>query len=141
MKYLTDIHALNLPSDTDTTGDWHASALQWEDLRMAESDDSVFGNWGITRNSPVKVPKHEGQCFNIANHVRALLDMIEHGRLSIAQGMRDVYIGNDTYNDEIFPRVWLLYQSDNWPRIDRFMKKEYGRAWLRFVEEADREVA
>ncbi|WP_406710517.1 hypothetical protein QEV69_04560 [Trueperella pyogenes] len=141
MKYVTDIHALNLPSDTDTTGDWHASALQWERLRMAESEESVFGDWGITCNSPVRIPEHEGVQFNVANHVRALLDMIEHGRLSIAQGMRDAYIGNDAYNDEIFPRVWLLHQSDNWPRIDHFMKKEYGRAWLRFVEEAQREVA
>lgn len=141
MEYVTDIHALNLPSETDTTGDWHASALQWKRLRMAESDDSIFGDWGITRDSSARIPEHEGQRFNVANHVRALLDMIERGRLSVARGMRDVYIGNDAYNDEIFPRVWLLHQSDNWPCIDHFMKKEYGRAWLGFVKEAEREVA
>ncbi len=44
MEYVTDIHALNLPSETDTTGDWHASALQWKRLRMAESDESIFGD-------------------------------------------------------------------------------------------------
>ncbi|MEW6879013.1 hypothetical protein QEV67_00615 [Trueperella pyogenes] len=138
MEYVTDIHALNLPSETDTTGDWHASALQWKRLRMAESDDSIFGDWGITRDSSARIPEHEGQRFNVANHVRALLDMIERGRLSVARG---IYIGNDAHNDEIFPRVWLLHQSDNWPRIDHFMKKKYGRAWLGFVKEAEREVA
>lgn len=141
MEYVTDIHALNLPSDTDTTGDWHASALQWSQLRMANSEDSVFGDWGITRDSSVRVPEHEGRRFNIANHVRAVLDMIEHGRLSVAQGMRKDYIGNDAYNVEIFPRVWLLRGTDNWPNVDRFMRKEYGLAWLKFSQEACHGVA
>lgn len=141
MRYITDVHALNLPSDTETTGDWHASALQWSQLRMADSTDSVFGDWGITCNSSVRVPEHEGQRFNIANHVRALLDMIEQGRLSVAQGMRELYIGNDAYNSDVFPRVWLLRHTDNWPNVDRFMKKEYGLAWLLFKKEASRDVA
>lgn len=141
MRYVTDIHALNLPSDTDTTGDWHASAIQWSHLRMAESSDSAFGDWGITRNSPVAIPEHEGQRFNVANHVRAVLDMLEHGRLSVARGMREVYIGNDAYNVEIFPRVLLLRETEIWPDIDRFMKKEYGLEWLGYLEEASRDVA
>ncbi|WP_164716473.1 hypothetical protein [Trueperella pyogenes] len=36
---------------------------------MAESDDSIFGDWGITRDSSARILEHEGQRFNVANHV------------------------------------------------------------------------
>ncbi|WP_341828901.1 hypothetical protein [Trueperella pyogenes] len=84
MEYVTDIHALNLPSETDTTGDWHASALQWKRLRMAESDDSIFGDWGITRDSSARIPEHEGQRFNVANHVRAWLGFVKEAQREVA---------------------------------------------------------
>ena len=30
MKYVTGIHALNIPCNLETSGDWHMSAIQWE---------------------------------------------------------------------------------------------------------------
>lgn len=50
MKYLTGIHALNLPCQLSTCGDWHTSALQWSSLSLKESDDSVFRDYGIEEN-------------------------------------------------------------------------------------------
>lgn len=45
MKYISCIHDLNLPCSLETCGDWHTSALQWVDLHMRESDNSIFGNY------------------------------------------------------------------------------------------------
>lgn len=136
MKYVTDIHALNLACDLDTTGDWHFGALQWQSPRMLDSETSPFGDYGIERSSPRRLPQHEGETFNIANHVRACLDIIEQGRFTVAQGMRKDYIGNDRYDNDIFTQVWLLKDRADWVDIDRFMRKEYGMDWIRFKEGA-----
>lgn len=45
MRYLSGIHALNLKCELDTCGDWHQSAIQWERLKLYESNESL---WGIT---------------------------------------------------------------------------------------------
>ncbi|MFP7696950.1 hypothetical protein [Trueperella sp. LYQ143] len=141
VQYVTDIHALNLASNTETTGDWHASAIQWRKLYIAESDNSLFGLWGIELNSPLPIREHEGQRFNIANHLRALLDIIAAGRFPIAHGMRKDYIGNDAYNDTIFSKVLLLRHQDNWPDIDAFMRKEYGLSWMIYLKQAHNDMA
>lgn len=36
MKYVSLIHALNLPCSLDTCGDWHTSALQWDSPNILE---------------------------------------------------------------------------------------------------------
>ena len=130
MRYVTDIHALNLNCDLNTTGDWHQSALQWDHPRMAESEDSVLGDWGIVRNSPVHLPEHGSQRFNVSNHLRALVDMLAAGRFTLAQGMRKDFIDTSEYDDEIFAHIKLLRYQPNWAEIDAFMKKEYGRKWI-----------
>ena len=129
MEYISGIHALNLPCELETCGDWHTSALQWKRPLMRESNGSLFGDYGIEKNK--KIPEHE-QRYNTANHIRALLDLLEEGRFSIAQGMRDDFICNDEYDDEIFEKVLLLRHAVNWEEIDRFMTKEYHRKWRNY---------
>lgn len=135
MRYITDIHALNLSNDLDTTGDWHRGAIQWEAPRMGNTDTSPFGSWGIMFSSPVTVPEHEGETFNIANHLRACADAIAAGRFTIVQGMKETFIGNDKYNLELFEQIIKLQTQDNWPDINNFMTKEYGLEWVNFCEE------
>ena len=53
MKYISGIHALNLRCSLETCGDWHASGIQWKNLTVRESSDSVFGDYGIEDNSSV----------------------------------------------------------------------------------------
>ena len=132
MKYITDIHALNLPCSLGTTGDWHTSALQWKTLHIEESDNSPFGNWGIEIDSEVSIPENPDCTLPVANHLRALLDMIEQGRFSLAQGMNGNFIDDDTFNDEIFEKVSLLKDYPNWCDIDSFMEREYKMAWVNF---------
>lgn len=40
MKYITGIHALNLPCRLDgTSGDWHGADLKWDNIDICESTD------------------------------------------------------------------------------------------------------
>lgn len=130
MKYLTDIHALNLPCRLKTTGDWHTSALKWEYLLIRESDDSVFGDWGIDLDPPTTIPNHPDLRIPIANHLRAVADILEEGRFTLAPGFKSDWIDVDDYDDELMEHVLLLQNLPTWSRIDGIMKKEYGLRWL-----------
>lgn len=132
LKYITGVHALNLPCLLPTCGDWHQSALQWEKPFVRDSEESVFGDYGIETGK--QIPEHKER-FNAANHIRALLDLLELGNYHAAQGMRDDYICNDAYTEEIFKMVWKLKGASNWDEVDRFMGKEYFRRWLEFKKE------
>ena len=133
MRYITGIHALNLPCSLLTCGDWHCSALQWEKPGFRNSEDSVFGDYGIEQCSVV--PENEGT-FAIANHIRALLDLLEIGNYCEAQGMNNNFIGNDDYTDEVFGKVVLLSALPHWSEIDGFMGSEYYGKWLAYKRKA-----
>jgi hypothetical protein len=132
MLYISGIHALNLPCALLTCGDWHQSAIRWDNLSLLDSADTLFGDYGIERDKAV--PGY-AEVFNAANHIRALLDLLEQGKFSVAQGMNEDFICNDCYNDEIFSKVSLMKGSKNWPQIDRFMGKEYASQWLEYKKE------
>jgi len=129
MKYISGIHALNLPCNLDTCGDWHQSGIQWEKPMLLESDGSLFGNYGIELGH--KIPYHTER-YAVANTIRACLDLLELGLYSVAQGMRDDYICNEAYNQEVFEHVWQMHHLPNWSKIDQFMCKEYKNKWIHF---------
>jgi len=133
MRYITGIHALNLLCSLETCGDWHQSALRWDRPRLRESDDSFFGDYGI--ETGVAIPEHDGT-FAAANHIRALLDLLEAGNFSVAQGMNKDFICNDDYNDEVFAKVASMRSLPNWPDIDSFMGSEYYSKWLKYKRRA-----
>ena len=80
----------------------HQSALNWKKIRLNESADSLFGVYGLEVH--VDVPENTGE-FIVANHIRALLDLLVDGNFPVAQGMNEYYIGNPKYNNEIFSKV------------------------------------
>jgi hypothetical protein len=127
MRYITGQHALNITCSLLTCGDWHQSSLQWNEPLFRDSAESVFGDYGIEKN--ISIPEHLEK-FNVANHIRALLDLLEMGRFSLAQGMNKDYICNDGYTMEIFNHVILLSDSPLWSDIDKFMGKEYLSEWV-----------
>lgn len=132
MKYISGIHALNLRCSLETCGDWHASGIQWKNLTVRESSDSVFGDYGIEDNS--SVPEHPGK-HKTANHIRALLDLVAEGAFGYAQGMKNELICNDSYTPEVFSKLLLLKDSLRWPEIRDFVGKEYGLSWLKFLKD------
>jgi len=128
MQYITGMHALNLRCSLLTCGDWHAPSVNWEKPTYRLTEESVFGEYGIEYK---EFPKHEGT-HAVANHIRALLDLLEIGNFGLAQGMNKDFICNDDYNEEIFDKVLLMRELPHWDDIDRFTGKEYGSKWLRF---------
>jgi len=138
MIYLTGIHALNINCELETCGDWHQSSLRWENLTIRNADDSVFGDWGIERDK--KIPNHT-ELFNVANHIRALLDLISEGMFSVAQGMRDDFICNDIYTELIYEKVSMLSGTSNWQQIDLFMEREYKLQWISYRGESSHGLA
>lgn len=134
MKYVSKIYALNLSCDLKTCGDWHCSALNWENVELNESENCIWGEYGIEHNK--KIPEHNGT-YNVANHIRALLDMIEDLDFSNAQGMREDFICCEEYTKEIFEKVSMLFDSPNWKMIDRFMLNEYFEDWIRYKRETN----
>ena len=130
MTYVTGIHALNLPCHLDTCGDWHTSALRWDDVSSADTADSIFGDYGIEDGHTI--PLHNG-CYYVANHIRACLDLLEQGKYAQVQGMKRNLIGNDKYTREIFHMVKKLSKTKNWPDINRFMEKEYLLQWKKYI--------
>lgn len=135
MKYITGIHALNLKCSLDTAGDWHQSSLKWEQIKFNESQNSFFGVYGLEVHDDV--PEHPGE-FIVANHIRALLDLLVEGDFGIAQGMNEDFVCNPKYNDEIFSKVIKMKELSHWEKIKLFMFNEYGTDWidaLRYVGE------
>lgn len=128
MEYLSGMKALNVPCQLNTSGDWHLWCFNWDDNELLNSSDSIFHEYGIEKNK--KLPN--GQVLNVANHIRACLDMLANGEFSLAQGMKNDFICTDEYDSEIFELVLKLKDCSNWLEIDKFMGKEYKMKWLNF---------
>lgn len=131
MEYITGIHALNIENSLNTCGDWHTSALKWQNIEVLESTKSIFGNWGIEQNK--KIPEHKG-FYNVANDLRAILDMLEQGRVRYLKGFYNDFIGTDEYNTEFFKKVILLKDSKYWNEINHLMKMEFMWEWDKFIQ-------
>lgn len=79
MKYITGYKALNLPCSLETTGDWHQSSMDWENIVFSNSEDSIFGDFGI--EYCYSVPNHIGEKIATANTLRAILDLMQTTQL------------------------------------------------------------
>ena len=74
-----------------------------------------------------------------SNHIRALLDLVSEGNFGYAQGMNKDFICNNKYTEEVFSKLLLLRTSYMWEKIKEFIGKEYGVAWLRFLQNHENE--
>lgn len=131
MLYITGIHALNLPCHLSTSGDWHQSALQWDNPQIRESNEMFYKDYGIELEHAI--PEHTEK-YNIANTLRALLDLLYEQNFSLAQGAKEDFIGNSDYDEEFFNQVWKMNSLDYWDKIDSFMNKEYRMKWKKYKD-------
>ena len=134
MKYLTGIHALNLPCKLNTCGDWHCSGLRWEKLSFKESEQSIWGDYGIETHKSIPFLS-ETDTYNVANHIRALLDLLYECDFTVAQGMKEDFICTNEYDEEIFGKVLMLKSHSMWSCINDFMQEEYGIEWKKYLIE------
>lgn len=134
MKYLSGFYALTIACELNTDGSTHFGSLDWsnESLDLKDSENSIFGDWGIEKDKVIF--EHPDEKYNVANHIRAILDMMEEGRVYVLRNFREHYIGTDEYNDIIFEKVYMLRDKDNWDLIDDLMWSCYGDEWKAFIE-------
>ena len=128
MKYVTGRHAMNLPCNLGTWGDYRTSAVNWDKLTILDSEDSVFGDYGIETGRTISFLADNKE-YNIANHIRAFLDLLTIGDYASAEGMKEEYICDDSFTEEIFAKVSMLRSRPNWQIIDLFMEHEYLNQW------------
>ena len=141
MQYITGYQAFNLKSSLRTCGpisefhyfgrskDW--TYVSWDTLNFSESENSIFGDYGIEVVD--NVPKHDGKYF-VANHCRALLDFLSVlDTSSLILGARYFIIDNDEYNGEFFKQVIKLKGMAHWDVINQYVGFEYGLDWLEFL--------
>ena len=132
MKYITGIFALNIEDSLETCGDWHTSALDWNKIKLKESDDTIFGDYGIESNKTI--PEHQ-DLYNVANTLRAVLDLMTEGMLGYLKGFRDDFFCTDIYNKEFFEKVIMLRHLKFWKDINILMKREFMFEWDNFLKE------
>ena len=131
MLYISGVQALNLPCSLNTPGDWHLYGIVWDPLDLRDSEQSIFKEYGIEDQQ--KLPYHTEQ-YPVANHIRAVLDLLSSGQFGLVQGMRRNFICTDEYDPEIFDKVLMLKNGPNWEKISKFMEREYMLKWLNFLE-------
>ena len=108
MQYLTGRLAFAIPCKLDSCGIWNISIKEFQNpdnLKMAESDESIFKDWGIEQNK--LVPGREFCSYNVANHLRAYVDMLMSGDLDQLVG---IYDENNKLTEKF--KMWLD-RSDN----------------------------
>ena len=130
MLYISGIHALNIEDSLETCGDWHTSALQWERIDLLDSDKTIFKDRGIETDK--SIPEHD-ELYNVANTLRAILDLMVQGSLGYLKGFRNDFICTDIYNLEFFKKVWMLRDLSHWADINKLMKREFMFEWDNFV--------
>ncbi len=133
MKYITGLHALNLPCKLETTGDWHCSSLDWENVTYEESQNSVFGDYGIEKNSHVFC-LDTTKLYNKANHIRAVLDCLAKGLFNGVQGFRNDFFCVEINTEDFFQKVLLLQNNPKWQDIVKAMCREYKMLWVNFLK-------
>ena len=76
MKYISGVFALNIEDSLETCGDWHTSALDWNRIRLVESDNTIFKDYGIERDKkilmPLSITVHHATIDG--NHIKEFLD-------------------------------------------------------------------
>lgn len=133
MLYLSGVYALNIENTLNTCGDWHTSALDWSNIRLEDSTNSILGDWGIEMDK--RIPEHT-ELYNVADDLRAILDLMQkEENLGYLKGFRDDFICTDEYNNIFFQKVILLRNLKHWPSIDELMQREFMFEWQNFLKE------
>lgn len=136
MKYVSGLFALNLPCSLNTTGDWHRTSLPWDKVEIKDSDKSPLKDFGIEKN--IYIDELNAN-YNVANHIRACVDILDEGRYTLVSGMRyDFFDNNEDIIPDLFNCVFSLKSQKTqkeWESISQIMEKDYMLKWIVFLQE------
>lgn len=66
-----------------------------------------MGDYEIEKNKTI--PEHSNK-YNVANHIRAILDLLYIGNFTVAQEMNKDFIVTNEYNEEFFEKILLMHK-------------------------------
>jgi hypothetical protein len=138
MKYITGVFALNINDNLETCGDWHTSALDWSNITLVDSETTKFRDYGIEKNK--EIPEHTEK-YNVANTLRAVLDLMIDKKTRFLKGFRNDFFCTDLYNKEFFSKVIQLKDLDNWNDINNLMKHEFMYEWDNYINNKSADTA
>lgn len=137
MIYLSGPLAFGVPCSLNTEIEWRFGRSDWTDENMSkcmrESDNSILGTYGIEEN--VFIERKPLHTYNVANHIRAYLDMLLEGRYEELRGMFDCYIKVGIYRRDMFEVIiHKMLHLDTYKDINNFLYEEFGSAWVSWNE-------
>lgn len=136
MRYITGIVALGTFCERDTRGLWNirrSDYLDEENMRLRESNESPFKDYGIERNKIISY--HEFTTYNVADHVRAYVDLLYDGKFDFLKGVFADAINDSRARKDIFMLVYgKLRHLAIFKEINEFMEDEFGSAWISYKQ-------
>lgn len=136
MQYVSGRIALGVPCNRNTCGLWNIPKKEYLDEypnSMRESEDSPFGDYGIEKNK--FVPFHEIAAVAVADHVRVYLDFLNDKNFEALDGLYFEAINSAKDRSDIFMYTFYkLRERDDYKEIHDFMVKEFGNAWLSYLQ-------
>ena len=127
MKYITDVYALNIPCSLKTSGDWH-EGYNIKNAIYDDTDTSFYKEYGIEK----KIINNKE--YYVANHLRAILDMLYNKKFDFLKGFRKDFLVVDIYDNEFFNKVYEMKDLSFFNDISNLMGEEYTIKWLLFLE-------
>lgn len=136
MMYITGRIALGVPCERDSKGLWNvrrADFLDEANMKLHDSQESPFKDYGIERNKMIHY--HEFCTYNVADHVRAYVDMLYAGKFEEMKGLFAEAIDNAKCRVDIFMLVYgKLRHLAEFKEIDEFMTEEFASAWISYKD-------
>lgn len=140
MRYITGIIAFGVECQRNSIGKWNITKndfLNEKLMELKESDESPFKDYGIEENKIV--PYHDFCTYNVADHVRAYLDMLHEGMFSELKGLFYECIGDGKCRHDIFMTVYgKLRHLAEFKEVNEFMLEEFGNAWISYIDSVER---
>ena len=135
MKYITGLIALGTPCELDTPGLWtlrKSDYLSDENMKTYESNEFPFKDFGIELNKIVDY--HEFCVYNVANHIRAYLDLLYLGKFELLKGLFPEAINSAKARLSIFECVYRCRRLAQYRKMNEFMLNEFGNVWISYKD-------
>lgn len=111
MQYITGLHALQCPCSLGTPGDTHHTSVDWTYPTLADTSTAFYKDYGVEADK--EVARLSGN-RNVANHIRAALDLLAQGKVNDLSGLKREILANDQLTLELFNKVIELHTENVW---------------------------
>ena len=140
MKYITGIIAFGVECNRNSVGRWNITKEEFLDdklMELKESDESPFKDYGIEENK--LVPYHDICTYNVADHVRAYVDMLHDEQFDELKDLFYECIVDLKCRHDIFMLVYgKLRHLKGFRKVNEFMTDEFGSAWVAYLDSVER---